>query len=111
MARPAIGLLLFAAAAIGTCLAALPALATDHGSFSLRPGESRQITVGSTYFSLRVCNDIASAGPIAVTVGAHESRTLAPGLCTEQSGDFVGLRNLSGGIAMGVFVSACVVPH
>jgi hypothetical protein len=111
MARATIGLLLFATVAIGTYLAAPPALAINHGSFSLRPGESRQFTIGSTYFSLRVCNDVASAGPIAITVGAHESRTLAPGLCTEQSGDLIGVRNLSDGIAMGVFVSACVVPH
>jgi hypothetical protein len=111
MARATKGLLLFATAAIGTCLAALPAIAINHGSFSLRPGESQQFTIGSTYFSLRVCNDIASAGPISITIGGHEPRMLAPGLCTEQSGDLVGVRNLSSGMAMGVFVSACVVPH
>jgi hypothetical protein len=87
MRRATIGLLVFATVASGMCLAAPPALAMNHGTFSLRPGESRQFTIGSTYFSLRVCNDIASAGPIAITVGGHEPRTLAPGLCTEQSGD------------------------
>jgi hypothetical protein len=111
MTRVTIGLLLFAIVSVGTCLTAPPAVAINHGSFLLRPGESQQFTIGSTYFSLRLCNDIASAGPIEITIGGHEPRTLAPGLCAEQSGDLVGVRNQSSGMAMGVFVSACVVPH
>jgi hypothetical protein len=111
MTRVAIGLLLFATTASGTCLSAASALAINHGSFSLRPGESRQFTIGTTYISLRVCNDIASAGAVAVTVGARDPRTLAPGLCMEQSGDLIEIRNLADGIATGVFVSACDMPR
>jgi hypothetical protein len=102
--------LIFAVAS-STCLPAPAALAIDHGSFSRRPGESRQFTIGSAYFSLRVCNDIASAGIIGVRLGARDERRLAPGLCIEQSGDRLDIRNLADGISTGVFVSACEVRH
>jgi hypothetical protein len=107
MHRVTVGLLVATAYSFG--LAAPPAAARDHGSFSLRPGEAWHITLGSTYLPLRICNDIASAGAILVRVGDRDERRLGPGLCVEQSGDGIDIRNLADGISTGVFVSACEV--
>jgi hypothetical protein len=109
MSRAISGLLF--ATACSLCAASPSATARDHGSFSLRPGESWHFTVGSTYFPLRICNDIASAGVILVRAGARDEHRLAPGLCIEQSGDVIDVQNLADGISSGVFVSACDVPH
>jgi hypothetical protein len=93
-----------AIALIGAGVAALPALAaTEWGSFSLRPGETQQISVGPAARELRVCNDANSTGHIAVTVGTHEPRLLRPGFCGEDIGDMIVASNPGDGPAFGTY--------
>jgi len=84
------------------CLAG-PAGAMEYGSFSLKPGEIRDIRIGSTYRRLRVCNELGSAGAIVATIGDYQPHTLGPGLCAEDYGDVIRLQNSASGVASGTY--------
>jgi hypothetical protein len=86
--------------AAGGCL---PALAAEFGSFTLQPGEARSIRIGSTYRTIRLCNDSESAGTLQAVIGASGTLQLAPGLCTEQSGDSIQVLNAANGPVSGVY--------
>ena len=88
--------LVFAAAT----LLAPPASAATSGVVNLTAGEARQVWLGPTYWWLRVCNDTTSKGTVKVTIDNRDSQTLAPGLCTENSGGSINLINDRGGHAM-----------
>jgi hypothetical protein len=84
-------------------LGVLPALAQEFGSFTLKPGETREFRTGNTYRTIRLCNDVGSAGVLDAVIGDHDMIHLAPGLCAEDSGDRLQLRNAAGGAVSGVF--------
>jgi len=77
--------------------------AMEYGSFSLKPGEIREVRTGSTYRQLRVCNESGSGGAIVAVIGDHEPHTLGPGLCAEEYGDTIKLQNGSSGVASGTY--------
>ena len=79
-------------AAIGVNLMALglinnQAVADYFGSLTLKPGEARQLYIGTTARNLRVCNDFFSSGSATVTIGDNFSHELLPGVCAEDIGD------------------------
>jgi hypothetical protein len=83
------------------------------GSFTLAPGESRTLRVSSTYRTIRICNDVGSAGTIEGAVGDYPAVSLAPGVCnanTGEYGDRITVRNLSSAGATGLFQSAGTRP-
>jgi|SRR5476651_159892 hypothetical protein len=82
---------------------ALPALAAEFGSFTLQPGEARTIRIGSTYRTIRLCNDSESAGTLQAVIGGSGTLQLAPGLCTEASGDTIQVLNAANGPVSGVY--------
>ena len=94
-----------AVALLAVGVAALPALAaTQYGSFTLRPGETQQISIGAAAQELRVCNDATSAGRIAVTVGTNDPRLLRPGFCADNViGDTIVASNQGDGQAFGTY--------
>jgi len=79
--------------------------AGESGVFSLAPGESREFHIGSTYRNIRVCNDLASAGTLTAWFGHHLPHVLGPGLCADDSGDGIALRNGAAGRVNGTFRS------
>ncbi len=81
----------------------MPVRAGEFGSFSLQPGETRAIRTGSTYRTIRLCNDSESAGTLDAIIGDHDMIHLAPGLCAEESGDMIQLRNAANGTVSGVY--------
>jgi hypothetical protein len=58
-------------AVIGISLFGPPALAADNGSFFLKSKETQLIVVGTTARELRICNDVASGGPIGIALGSR----------------------------------------
>jgi hypothetical protein len=96
-----------AAAAIATLLAGCAgsgqSVPGEFGSFTLKPGETRQIQTGYIYRNMRVCNDAGSAGPITATIDDHLPRELLAGVCAEDLGNSVLLHNQSNGVARGTY--------
>jgi hypothetical protein len=76
------------------------ASAAPTGAVDLAAGEARQVWLGPTYWWLRVCNDTTSKGAVTVRIDSHDSQVLAPGICTENSGGSIDLRNDRGGHAL-----------
>ncbi|MEA2779307.1 MAG: hypothetical protein QOK29_851 [Rhodospirillaceae bacterium] len=91
-------------------IAASPGFAGEFGSFTLKPGETQQIRIGSTYRTLRVCNDAGSAGSILVTIDDHNPHHLAAGVCAEDLGDAFVVVNQSSGPAHGTYRPMYEVP-
>jgi hypothetical protein len=89
------GLLVSAATLVMTQASAAPA-----GALNLAAGEARQVWLGSTYWWLRVCNDTTSKGSVTVGIDSHDSQVLAPGICTENAGGSLDLKNDRGGLAL-----------
>jgi hypothetical protein len=87
-----------------------PGFAAEFGSFSLKLGETRQIRTGSTYRTLRVCNDAGSAGSILVTIDDHKPHHLSAGVCAEDLGDSFVVVNQSSGPAHGTYRPIYEVP-
>ena len=79
------------------------AIAQEFGSFSLQPGQTKQIRIGSTYRTIRLCNDAESAGTLDAIIGDHDMIHLAPGLCAEDSGDTIQLHNAANGPVSGIY--------
>ena len=92
--------LLLAVILLGGCAAAsfsTPAgsiVSSEFGSFTLAPGETRSIDMGSLYHEIRICNDSSSGGTLAATVSGTPMQ-LVPGVCGTDNGSSLTLRNLS----------------
>ncbi len=94
---------LLLAIALAGIRAPRPALAQDFGSFSLKPGETRQIRIGATYRTIRLCNDSESTGELEAMIGDSGTHRLAPGICVEDTGASLALHNLSNGTVSGIY--------
>jgi hypothetical protein len=73
--------------------------AQTFGTVTLKPGETRQISIGPTFRDMRVCNDLKSTGSVVVRVGSSFERTLRVGQCAQDRGNMINFRNLSSGIS------------
>jgi hypothetical protein len=89
--------------AVAGLLTGSSAKAQEFGSFTLKPGEAREFRIGATYRTIRLCNDAESAGNLDAIIGDHDMIHLAPGLCAEDSGDTIQLRNAANGPVSGVY--------
>lgn len=69
------------------------------GTASLAPGQTQQVWIGTSWQLLRVCIDLETAGTVTVTIDDQPSRTLGPGLCTEDYGNTIDMSNHSGSTA------------
>ncbi len=69
------------------------------GTITLRPSESRRVSIGPTFRDLRVCNDLKSTGSVMIKVGSGFERTLRPGQCGQDRGNFIYFQNLASGTA------------
>jgi hypothetical protein len=96
-----VGLLLAASSIVR--LSQAPAVASEFGAFSVKPGETQQIAMGGSYRRIRLCNDAGSAGTLDVTIDDQPTHHLLPGVCAEDRGDSVVLRNSSTGMDTGVY--------
>ena len=79
------------------------ALAADNGSFFLRSKEAQLIVIGTTARELRICNDVASGGPIGTTLGSRGPLVLQPGNCADDMGDRILATNPGSATAMGTW--------
>jgi hypothetical protein len=86
-------------------LAAMPVFvnAQGFGTFTLKPGESRNLHIDAADHAIRLCNDAQSAGVMDATIDNHEAHHLAPSDCMEESGSDVAVHNASGGTVKGVY--------
>ena len=75
------------------------------GSFSVKPGETKHISllIGR---EVRVCNNFESAASITVVVGPHDPHRVMPGVCAEDLGSDIVVTNLGGGPAFGTWASS-----
>jgi hypothetical protein len=89
--------------ALAAALPVAPGTAAESDVVSLAPGEAREFHIGSTYRNIRVCNDFASAGPVKAWVGHHLPQVLGPGVCADDSGDRIVLRNAAAGRVKGTY--------
>jgi hypothetical protein len=96
-------LIIIAATTLAACQGAGSDSASPSGSFTLAPGETRTLQIGSTYRPVRVCNDVASSGRVKAWIGQHLPHDMPPGVCAEDTGDQIVLRNESGGAANGIY--------
>ena len=85
------------------------ASAASFGSLTLEPGESRNVPLSGFggYQQVRVCNDAGSTADVSVAIRPRDPRLLQPGLCMENSGDQLELKNQGAGSATIVFKSLC----
>lgn len=81
--------------------AAYPAIAIDFGSIPLQPGVAVTVSLYGVggYQWVRVCNNAESMADVAVIIQPRERRVLEPGLCTQQEGYELDLRNMGTGTA------------
>jgi hypothetical protein len=98
--RPSSGI---AVALLALGITALPAFASQWGTFTLQPRETQMIRIDASAVELRVCNDTTSKGRIAVTVGGNDTRLLRPGFCAEDIGDRILASNQGDGPAFGTY--------
>jgi hypothetical protein len=88
---------------VGIGLFVPQALAADNGNFSLKSRETQLIVVGTTARELRICNDVASGGPIGITLGSSGPLVLRPGNCADDMADRILATNQSSATAMGTW--------
>ena len=88
-------------AAILAVSSACPAFAIDFGSIPLQPGVAVTVSLYGVggYQWVRVCNNAESSADVAVIIQPRERRVLQPGLCTQQEGYELDVRNLGNGPA------------
>jgi hypothetical protein len=96
-----------AIALIGAGLISGSAAGANFGTVTLKAGEMRAVDIGATSRNLRVCNDLASSGPVLVTIGDNGSRDLSPGVCAENIGDRMIIHSRAYGFAIVDFKSVC----
>ena len=65
------------------------------GVVSLAPGQVQRVWTGVVYRPLRVCNDLSSNGTAVVVIDDRQPMTLGPGICTEDYGSTIDMRNHS----------------
>jgi hypothetical protein len=72
------------------------------GTFSVEPGQTKQISlvIGR---EVRICNNFESAASITVTVGPHAPHHLAAGVCTDDLGSDITVVNQGSGTAYGTW--------
>ena len=70
------------------------AIAADFGIVTLAGNDTKNVSIGGSSRTLRVCNEANSAGSVLVTIGGNRPHYLASGLCAEDIGDQVSLRSL-----------------
>ena len=102
--------LLLAMILLGGCAASssTPAgsiASSGFGSFTLAPGETRSIDMGSLYHEMRICNDSSSGGTLAATVSGTPMQ-LVPGACGVDNGSSLTLRNPSSVKVVGLYTSS-----
>ena len=90
-------------AVISIGLSGPQALAADNGTFSLKSKEAQLIVVGTTARELRICNDVASGGPIGITLGSRGPLVLQPGNCADDTADRILAINQGSVTAMGTW--------
>ena len=56
------------------CLFPDNAFSQTFGTITLKPTESRRISIGPTFRDLRVCNDLTSTGSVMIKVGSSFER-------------------------------------
>ena len=81
------------------CLFPDNAFSQTFGTITLKPTESRRISIGPTFRDLRVCNDLTSTGSVMIKVGSSFERTLRAGQCAQDRGNFIYFQNLASGTA------------
>ena len=93
------------ATALVTLLAPAPAVAQNFGNVTLRPGETRKISIMGFqgYVPVRLCNDLTSNATITAIIHPRDPRNLTPGECTEDSGYEIEVTNRGTGQAMVVW--------
>ena len=69
------------------------------GAVTIAAGETRQVRTGVAYRLLRICNNVESSGTALVVIDDRQSATLAPGLCTEEYGNRIEIKNQSASAA------------
>jgi hypothetical protein len=92
-----------AIAAFVICLSGVSGCAQDSrdsygqqfGVVSVAAGETKQVWTGVAYRLIRVCNNVESSGTAVVVIDDRPSATLAPGLCTEDYGNRIEIKNQS----------------
>jgi hypothetical protein len=90
-------------AIVGIGLFAPQVMAAASGSFSLKPREAKEVWIGAAARELRICNDVASGGPIGITLDGHGPLVLRPGQCTYEMGDRILAANQGDNPAMGTW--------
>ena len=90
-------------AVISISLSGPQALAADNGSFFLRSKEAQLIVIGTTARELRICNDVASGGPIGIALGSRGPLVLQPGNCADDMADRILATNQGSAEAMGTW--------
>ena len=88
---------------VGLGLSGPLALAADNGDFSLKSKEAQLIVVGTTARELRICNNVASGGPIGITLGSHGPLVSQPGNCADDMGDKILATNQGSATAVGTW--------
>jgi len=90
------------AIALGALVAAGSAGAQNFGNVTLKPGQTAKASIMGLhgYVQVRLCNDFTSTATIAATIHPRDTRTLAPGECTEDTGDGIEVTNRGPGQAM-----------
>jgi len=86
-----------AVAFMGLGLLASEAVANYFGLLILKPGETRQVYVGTSARNMRVCNDFFSSGSATVTIADNPSHDLLPGVCAEDIGDHMTIHSHANG--------------
>jgi hypothetical protein len=79
------------------------ALAADNGNFSLKSKEAQLIVVGTTARELRICNNVASGGPIGISLGSRGPLVLQPGTCADDMADRILATNQGSATALGTW--------
>ena len=65
--------------------------------------------MNSSYHTIRICNNLGSAGTMVGAIGDYPAIKMAPGVCNAtmgQTGDRITLRNISDGTVSGIYQSA-----
>ena len=96
-----------AALACASMALAQGAIAADFGVVTLDHGAARTVGIGGSGRTLRVCNDANSDASVLVTIGTNAPRYLASGLCAEDIGEQITMRNLGSGMATVDYKATC----
>ena len=91
-----VAILMVALSAAGCTLPSGTEGAPGFGNVSLASWQARDVSIGPKYRNLRVCNDMASNGPVVVTIRYGWSRTLNPGACLKDRGNSFLVENQRG---------------